>query len=386
MKEILLGYEIDSGEEVYIEPTHLVVTGLSNKSGKTTTLEAIAARAGLKVLVFLTKRGEKVFTKSRNVDPYFKERSDWLYVEQLLEATMKERMKFERSWIITACKGTTGLRQVYENVQRLKKHSRDGSLQQSIYTSLEAYFDLVLPTLEKMEDRLSDSFPDLTNGTNVMDLTGIREEVQALIIGACLEYIQENLNGIVVIIPELWKFSPEGRGSPVKRVLEALVRQGATNDDFVWFDSQDLAGVDKSPLKQVFTWILGLQTEKNEAKHTLDQMPLRKSQKPEPAEIMTLKKGHFILASPDAVKKVYVQPVWLMSESAIRVARGEISVSEAAKGAFEDTVVDEGAHQRGTSEVPVMGHIEGHLTDVEYHELDKRVKAVEEARTSAIGE
>jgi len=36
--KIKLGDEIKTGKEVFIEPSHLIVTGLTQKAGKTTTI------------------------------------------------------------------------------------------------------------------------------------------------------------------------------------------------------------------------------------------------------------------------------------------------------------------------------------------------------------
>ena len=49
MKEnIKLGYEIKTGKVISINPSHLIVTGITQLSGKTTTLEALIKRSRLK--------------------------------------------------------------------------------------------------------------------------------------------------------------------------------------------------------------------------------------------------------------------------------------------------------------------------------------------------
>ena len=89
-----------------------------------------------------------------------------------------------------------------------------------------------------------------------------------------------------------------------------------------------MAGVDKIPLKPISTWILGYQSERNEVKHTLDQISLPKKSKPKEEEIMTLRKGHFYLSSYNGVKKVYVQPAWLDDETAIKVSKGKLDIEK----------------------------------------------------------
>ena len=59
--EILLGYEIKTAKPVKIKPSHLIVTGVTQLSGKTTTLETLIKRSGLKAIVFKTKIGERSF-------------------------------------------------------------------------------------------------------------------------------------------------------------------------------------------------------------------------------------------------------------------------------------------------------------------------------------
>jgi hypothetical protein len=326
MRKVLLGFEVSTGEPVHITPGHLIVTGITQRSGKTTTLEALITRSGLRAIAFKTKPGETGFSVGKVIPPFFFERSDWKYIEELLAATMKERMKFERSWIIRASKGARTLEEVDRNiVEILKRTKSESSLQYSVYTNLHAYFEIVLPQLRQAY--FSKELV-LNEGVNIMDLEKFSDEVQALVIRSVLEHVIRNERDTVVIIPEAWKFIPEGRSSPAKGPAEALIRQGAARGNFVWIDSQDLAGVDKGLLKQVVNWILGLQLERNEVKHTLDQMPLPSSMKPSEDRIMTLKVGHFYYCSPEMTKLVYVQPSWLNEEIAKKVALGQLAVEQ----------------------------------------------------------
>ena len=116
--------------------------------------------------------------------------------------------------------------------------------------------------------------------------------------------------------------------SPCKNSVDEFIRQGATNHNYLWIDSQDMTGVDKIPLKQISEWILGYQSEKNEVKHTLDQIPLPKTNKPKEEDIMMLGTGIFYYASRDFTTKLYVQPFWLDDEKAIQIAKGELKISE----------------------------------------------------------
>src|SRR3990170_6051812 len=108
-KEILLGFEMKTGKKVNIFPSHMVVTGVSQQSGKTTTLESLIKRSGKKAVVFRTKVGEKSFLEGTIIPPFFRDRSDWKFIKSLIESTMKIRIdKFEQATIIQLCKATGG--------------------------------------------------------------------------------------------------------------------------------------------------------------------------------------------------------------------------------------------------------------------------------------
>jgi hypothetical protein len=63
---IHLGYEVGGGAPVEIPLRHMVVTGQTQEAGKTTTLEAMIARSGVKAIAFVTKRGEGSFAEARS--------------------------------------------------------------------------------------------------------------------------------------------------------------------------------------------------------------------------------------------------------------------------------------------------------------------------------
>ncbi len=133
-----------------------------------------------------------------------------------------------------------------------------------------------------------------------------------------------------MVIPEAWKFAPEGKGSPVKPPLESIAREGAGVGLYVFLDSQDITGVDKAILKNVDTWILGRQREKNEVERTIAQLPAPVGRRLKPAEIMRLELGHFLVASKNDVRAVYVKPQWLSVEHATIVAKtGKMDVARA---------------------------------------------------------
>ncbi|NVM23995.1 MAG: hypothetical protein HWN68_19725 [Desulfobacterales bacterium] len=174
-EEIKLGYEIGTSNIMKVKPSHLIATGITQLSGKTTTLEALIKRSGLKAIVFKTKVGETGFTEGTVIAPYFKERSDWQYVSSLLEATLKEKLKFERAWIINVCKNASSLLEVKANIDKKLAEGKLSQLSRNIYTTLQAYFDLVLPQLQYANFSRTLT---LHNGINIMDLERYSEEIQ----------------------------------------------------------------------------------------------------------------------------------------------------------------------------------------------------------------
>ena len=69
--KILLGFEVGTGKEVFLEDGHTVVTGMTQLSGKTTALEGLVERGGVTAIAVLTQRGEKGFRNQREIQPYF---------------------------------------------------------------------------------------------------------------------------------------------------------------------------------------------------------------------------------------------------------------------------------------------------------------------------
>ena len=190
-----------------------------------------------------------------------------------------------------------------------------------MYTLLAAYLDKVLPTLETAKAKFSDTLK-LEQGINIMDLTEwyVKEEVQMLVIRACMEEILKSYNDTIIVLPEAWKLLPQARNTPVKLVFEKYIREGATNNNFLHIDAQDLGGVDKVPLRQVSIWIMGHMMQFDEVVRLLKQTI---GVEIKPKEIQTLPLGHFIVAAGDKVTKIYVWPDGVPEDVARMVAKHE---------------------------------------------------------------
>jgi hypothetical protein len=353
---ILLGFEIPTGNPVRIPLGHLVVTGQTQLSGKTTTLEAMISRSGLKAIAFVTKRGEGSFQTARTIPPYFSEPTNdeeqplWMWVKGILESSQRRTLNFQESWIIEACERpelAETLKDVHENIQALltgqshiqRKSSRSRikdkvvwdrrpvqGLARGVYTSLNAYFKIVLPQLARLPytKKLA-----LGPGLNVMDLSDYAPQTQGLVIRSVLEWVYLRETNVISIIPEAWEFVPQGKNSPVRMAAETYARKAAGLHNFLWLDSQDLAGVDKVMLRGVSVWLFGAQRQKNEIDRTLDSIP-QLAPKPTATQIATLDIGQFYVCYGKEIRHVYVQPVWMESEiHAQAIARGEESLTSA---------------------------------------------------------
>lgn len=294
----------------------------------TTTLQALIKRSGKKAIVFTTKIGEAGFTEGTIITPYFIERSDWEYTESLLSAVMKEKMKFERGWIVRVCEHTHSLMDVRRNIVEQLRNPTLNQISKNIYLLLREYLDKVLPQISKS---VFSKTLVLNDGINIMDMEDYSTELQSLVIRSVIEEILAHHKNIIVVMPEAWKFLPQSMGNPCKHITESFIRQGATNGNYLWIDSQDIAGIDKSILKQVSTWVMGLQLERNEVEHTLDQIPLSRALKPKENDIMTLKIGQFYVCTTNFTKKTYVQPAWVSDIYAIKVATGYMKIDDLRK-------------------------------------------------------
>jgi hypothetical protein len=326
-----LGFEVGSADPVEIPVRHMAVTGQTQESGKTTTLEALITRSGLPAIAFLTKRGEGSM-HGREMLPYFEDRADWRFVQSILESTMHEKMKFERAWIVRACQGARTLAGVQANLIKLEENARN-ALSKDVYMLLGEYLRRVVPMIEKLpkggERQMQYLFGEVHNGPapglSVMDLTAYPLELQMLVISSTLDWIHRHANGVISIIPEAWKFIPQGRNTPVRTAVENLMREGAVLKNYVWIDSQDLGAVDKALLRGVPVCLIGVQREANEIKRTLANMP-EGLKKPKAGELATLELGQFFACFGKSNLKTYVQPAWMDETTGKRIAAGRLDV------------------------------------------------------------
>jgi hypothetical protein len=345
---IPLGFEVGTGTPVKVPVNHTVVLGQTQLSGKTTTLEAMVTRSGLRAVGFITKPGESSFRLLTRIPAFFTESTAdeyWRHVTSMLEYRSETKLGWrERGVLIKLCQSyhkdssrigfdtksgkskrervtydwdaPKTLEQLLANIERYMPYAK--SAEEMICIQLREYLRPVIREIGKTE--FSDKLR-LEPGINVMDITDLSDGLKSLVIRSVIETVHRKLRKTVVIVPEAWKFIPEGRSTPVKLALEHLIREGAGVGNFVWMDSQDLRGVDKMLLRSVIVWLFGVQRQKNEVASTLASIP--DHPKPTASEIMQLGKGEFYVCYGTTLVHTYVQPAGMNEEHAKAIARGD---------------------------------------------------------------
>jgi len=343
-------YKVPTGEPVGIPKRHVAAFGVTRDSGKSTFVEAAAYSSGLKAITFRTKRGELGFENAKPLPLFFDERglTHWKSLEGLISATLEEKIHREpgvRSAIIDVCKNPYPAKLLTEIHQRVKDKLKDPKIRgftKDVFTKLDAYLEEVLPQLAKLRDRFADRLELPEPGMYVEDLEGLSDELQNLFIASLMRKVYEEFSGVIVVVPEVWKFLPQDRGSPVKWIIEKYVREMGVVEGWLWLDAQDLRGVDKKHLRSFDVRLFGRQPDPHEIDEILDALPLPKNEKPTSTEIMTLKLGHFYAKLGNKVELIYVRPLWLPEPVAIRVAKGELEPDSEEVQKYNPSQLQEG--------------------------------------------
>ena len=95
------------------------------------------------------------------------------------------------------------------NIERYMPYAK--SAEEMICIQLREYLRPVIREIGKTE--FSDKLR-LEPGINVMDITDLSDGLKSLVIRSVIETVHRKLRKTVVIVPEAWKFIPEGRSTP----------------------------------------------------------------------------------------------------------------------------------------------------------------------------
>jgi hypothetical protein len=340
---------------------NIAATGQTRRTGKTTALEAIITRGKFTCLTFRTKRGETGFLRGVQTRPFYKPRSDWVYVKSLAEAALdKELPGLYDRWFMEAT-GETGrlpkardLKEVRKNIDILLEGNHEvraaRGFAESMLFSIRGYLDLVLPDLFKEGREWSRELELKEGNINLMDLEGLSGGVQSLIIASCMEEVFQKLENVVIVVPEAPDFFPAGKGSPSKVVGRRIAKKGGAINNFLYLDSQMIVDVDPVVRSQARLWLLGPQgSYEHEIDRTLKLLPKDLGKiKPTTSDVQTLPLGHFylVIAEEKIVKKVYAAPWWLPEDVAKKVAIGEISPKSDLVRAFRAKANEESEQEQ----------------------------------------
>lgn len=315
-----IGFEVGSGAEVSAEPHHLFISGLTQRSGKTTSLEGFASRLdGFCIVIFRTGRGDIGFEGAEPVRPFYRERVDWQTVEGLISEHYHEKMRFYRGDIMKAVRGAKSLDDVHRNVKKRLEAARADSFVEKVLTELEQYLAEVIPVLRDLDT--AEGLPVIRDGaTYLVDLEQVPSSAQQLIIAATLDKVMEDCRGVIVVIPEAHRM-----GRLAWRSVERVAREGAKLRNLVWLDSQQVTGIGEAGtrvLRSVDLWMFGRQTYDLEKERVAKMIPGRKVKAD---DVHGLEIGQFyVVQYGEQVQKVYVQPAWMDETTARLVATGQV--------------------------------------------------------------
>jgi hypothetical protein len=414
MKPITLGYETPSANKLERQLKHAVVTGVT-EGGKTTAIEGFIRQEinnGRTGLVFLTKKGEEEFTNGNKVKPFFKDNPGQhqdlvAYVQELLEALTGKSLNRAEAELINVVDARSHdqieeaetLEDVHDNLNTLLKLDQETDSPVSLhgkvrseFLKLEKYFDRVMGQFNEAD--LAETLHLQQGKLNIMDLRGFNRELQSLIIERTLQKIYREHKDIRVAIPEAWKFAPQQGSNICKDAIVQIVREGATNDNYLIIDAQDITQVAKEPLKQMRQWVLGLQMEKNEVERTRDQMPVPKKKAPSKKEIMNLSPGHFFYCEASRgnedieVKKFYARPAWMNEinfegltgdELAKAIATEKVDIHDLVS-AIENGEIDIGTQKIEDEQIQEIEEEEQEEIDYreKYRKMQNRVENLQE--------
>lgn len=322
--ELKLGYEKPSGEQVDIPVFHSVITGIT-RHGKSETMRALAERAqaeGYTILAFDVKNPRDYDGLGVDIPIYLEEHTDPTTLKGLLENQSGMGLNFQFSELIKMYEpGDT----YYDMLDRM-----EASMAEDIHPVEEDKLRVLIHLLADLTEELdrvdiSDELELQEGSINVMDLHDVDNSIQQLAIAGSVGQILSDHRDVIILLDEAHNFIPQRRQPPARDPLVKAIREGAANNNWLWISDQTITGVDKDPLKQVGVWVLGKQREKNEAKRVLDQIPGSTSYSSD--DVMTLDKGHFIVALDDAQPHTYVQPTWLGGTEARQIAAGDAAVA-----------------------------------------------------------
>jgi hypothetical protein len=336
--DLPLGVEKGTGDPVSIPITHTLLTG-KTRHGKSETMKTLAeaaVEAGYAVLLFDVKTPRDYEGMGRQTPVYIEEGTNPTRLKGLLESSSEMSLSFQFPELIKVYEPGDTYRDILNRTRAFMEEDRH-PVEEDKLRVIDHLLNDLLRDLENVE--ISDTL-DLEPGINVMDLHHVGSGVQQIAIQSTVDQIlkAETRENVIIGVDEAHNFIPQRGNPPANETITRAIREGGAKEVWVWLSDQTITGVDKDPLKQVGVWILGKQREKNEAGRVLDQIPGRAEYASE--DVMTLDKGHFIVALDEKQPLVYVRPRWVDDETARQIATGETTMDETEPEPDRDEVAD----------------------------------------------
>ena len=307
---LYLGDDLRTNNDVYLDVFHILFTGQTNLSGKTTTIKAVIPEAlekGYTVLVFDTKETGREWDGYHDIPLVYKPTTDPLVLIGLLEGIFHRKVTQYYSTLSRVTERAKDLDGVIKNAEKLEEDSHSGFIKDACHTIVDLAKRL---QQELMHLQLSTKLELKEEVLNVMAINELSPEAQQLVIKTAFEELLRRHNKyVIVIIDEAYKFLPQDYSSACKRAVQDVITQGARTKLFVWLATQFIKTTAKDAMKACAVKMLGKQDDPTEIEGTQERAPGGKA-KWKSDLIMGLQPGQFIYVSlSEPPRLVYVVPV-----------------------------------------------------------------------------
>jgi len=312
---------------VIIPRTHTFISGIT-RSGKSVTARKILNQIG-KTLIIDCKTPRDYEGVGVEIPLYIEDRSDPLMIKRLLESSSRLWLRKEFPELIDLCKVGKTWEGVYEATKRKLewKDPKGRGVHPVVKERLEVLEFLLGKLIDEMKTLNFSKELTLPQDICVMDVHKLSLGLQQLVVHSVLSKILSDFEDQNALLDEGHRFTPEQKPSAARDAVTTFIREGAAKRNFLYMSDQTITGIDKDVLKQMHVWVLGCQTEKNEADRTLDQ--LTKDIGLTRRDIYQLRTGHFLVNTREWTKLAYVVPDGMSEELALKVLRGEIKPEDA---------------------------------------------------------
>ena len=423
--KILLGFELKTAAPVYLGAEYFPETkqhwfphtGIVaiTRHGKTKTVKDLIRR-GLeegvfKRVLFIDSKDERDFKgMGIEVPPCFVDATEPLETKALLEAIVSSGMMYYLDKVIEEFGAEDSLEKVSKNINskidqadkgKLKIHGKELGKLRVIGHLLKKLLELVKVSGAIPELRLGES------GAYVMNISlpnlrqlNLKKGFKQLMVKSAVQHLLAEYRDTVIVLDEFHIIAPQKYQSAAKEYVSDLIREGASKGISVIVIDQTLSGVDKESIKEVKNWLLGQQTQTHEIQHTLDALEdAIEGLRIRVGDVRQLRRGQFIVATDDFVKKVYAAPLGCDENLAKKCAQDKATPEEVMSSLKEKLAPPTAEKAHATSMIaekpPLtafanavnrdlssierrLGEVEGNIlwSGEAYKQLDNRITAV----------